>query len=234
MKKWIAFLLLLVLLTLSATPALAKNTPLKNGDEGDAVIRLQLRLFDLGYYTFKPTGLLGSITQSTLQQFQQNVQLPETGTGDENTLTALFSVTAAAAPFRAQIPLTYTASSGNYRIKGESAKWSIVKESLQRGTVYELTNCASGNTCKVVLESISGHAHMRPETEQDAQALNEWLGSINSFYKCTITVTVATRKIAASLQWSGDVCCVYFSGSTSDVFNLPDAEHDGIIQSQIN
>jgi len=232
MKKALIPLLLIVLLTVSATLTFAEKAPLRNGDEGDTVARLQLRLFELGFFTFKPTGLFGTVTQSALRAFQQNAGLTVTGTANGETLAALFAHAAAPAPFAAQIPLTFSGGSGSNRVKGEAGEWSEVKDGLKKGEAYEVTHCESGATCRLVMQGVGGHAHMRPETEKDAQALNAWLGATNSYYKCAVTVQLNGRPVAASLQWSGERCCLYFSGSLSDVFGLPDVEHEAIIQAQ--
>ncbi|MCL2694956.1 MAG: peptidoglycan-binding protein [Clostridiales bacterium] len=234
MKKYLALLLALAFLAVGAAYAFAEKAPIQNGDEGDMVARLQIRLFELGYYTFKPTGFYGTVTQKAMQQFQQSQNLPETGTGDGETLAALFADTTAPAPFRATVPLTFTGGGSVSPIAGAVVPWSEAKALFQAGEAYAVTHCASGAVCRLVFESAGGHAHMRPETEGDAKTLNAWLGTTNSFYKCAVTVMLGDRPTAASLQWSGETCCVYFAGSVSDVLGLPDAEHDMLIQTQVS
>ncbi|MGN1250911.1 MAG: peptidoglycan-binding protein, partial [Candidatus Spyradocola sp.] len=67
--------------TPSPTPALTKTPDpvnpyadlvLKDGDSGDDVISLQMRLRDLGYYNYKITGDFGSVTAQAVRDFQED------------------------------------------------------------------------------------------------------------------------------------------------------------------
>ena len=65
----------------------------------------------------------------------------------------------------------------------------------------------------------------------DAAAMTAWLGSQNSFYKIAVTALIDGQPIAASLQWDGSSrACLYFSGSSSHVLGLSDAEHDSLVK----
>ena len=70
--------------TPSPTPALTKTPEpvnpyadlvLKDGDSGDDVISLQMRLRDLGYYNYKITGDFGSVTAQAVRDFQEDNKL---------------------------------------------------------------------------------------------------------------------------------------------------------------
>ena len=61
--------------------------------------------------------------------------------------------------------------------------------------------------------------------------MTAWLGSQNSFYKIAVTALIDGQPIAASLQWDGSSrACLYFSGSSSHVLGLSDAEHDSLVK----
>jgi ABC-type Fe3+-hydroxamate transport system, periplasmic component len=70
---------------------------LRNGDSGDAVLRLQERLHELGYITEDYDGNYLSYTEDAVTQFQQNNDLVKTGIADEATQERLFSDEAVAA-----------------------------------------------------------------------------------------------------------------------------------------
>ena len=52
---------------------------LKDGDSGDDVISLQMRLRDLGYYNYKITGDFGSLTAQAVRDFQEDNKLKQDG-----------------------------------------------------------------------------------------------------------------------------------------------------------
>ncbi len=67
---------------------------LRLGDEGDAVKRLQTRLYRLGYSASAPDGIFGGDTARALRIFQHYSGLDETGVADLGTQTLLFSADA--------------------------------------------------------------------------------------------------------------------------------------------
>lgn len=68
--------------------------PMKEGDEGQEVYRLQRRLMALGYLTEEADGGYGKNTAAGVAAFQQQAGLKKTGQGDEKTLEKLFSSSA--------------------------------------------------------------------------------------------------------------------------------------------
>jgi iron complex transport system substrate-binding protein len=72
---------------------------LKAEDDNDNVKAMQQRLYDLGYVTDKDniTGYFGEVSEEAVKAFQKNSDIKETGTADNETLTALFSENAAKA-----------------------------------------------------------------------------------------------------------------------------------------
>lgn len=65
--------------------------PLRTGDEGSAVRRVQTRLYRLGYTTDVPDGVFGGGTSRALRIFQYYSGLDQTGVADEATQRRLFS-----------------------------------------------------------------------------------------------------------------------------------------------
>ena len=68
--------------------------PLKRGDRGTRVSRMQAELKALGYYAGATDGVYGSGTEKAVSAFQKQEGLNETGQADEETLKALFSESA--------------------------------------------------------------------------------------------------------------------------------------------
>ena len=73
----------------TATPVV--YTPLQKGDKSDAVLKLQERLYRLGYLNDDRDGSFGGKTQTALKAFQERAGLEATGIADSNTQTVLFS-----------------------------------------------------------------------------------------------------------------------------------------------
>ena len=77
------FPLIMVLLAVCLHSALGEGAPtLQYNSKGDAVIALQERLAELGYYTFNITGVYQERTQRAVRSFQEVHGLPITGTAD--------------------------------------------------------------------------------------------------------------------------------------------------------
>lgn len=89
---------------LTATPEpTVEPTPepyaeLKKGSKGDAVVKVQDRLKELGYLGGKSDGAYGNGTASAVTDFQRIAGLPETGVADSATQVALFSEEAPESP----------------------------------------------------------------------------------------------------------------------------------------
>lgn len=75
--------------TPAATPVSYKT--LTKGDEGDDVMKLQQRLFDLGYLVDAADGKFGNKTTTAVKYFQMGMDLPVTGIADSATQTMLYS-----------------------------------------------------------------------------------------------------------------------------------------------
>ena len=71
--------------------AAANNNTLQKGSKGDAVVKLQNRLNELGYSVGKADGDFGNKTKTAIEQFQAENGLDVTGIADEKTLELLYS-----------------------------------------------------------------------------------------------------------------------------------------------
>ena len=56
----------------SASPQASAFTLISYGSTGEMVVRIQLRLRELGYFDYKPTGNFQSMTVEATKKFQQN------------------------------------------------------------------------------------------------------------------------------------------------------------------
>lgn len=236
MKRIVLFILILLLLPVFTTAADGTDNILSQGDRGEDVVRIQTRLFDLGFYTYKPTGSFQTVTRTAVVSYQAACGFTADGTLGEVTMRSLFARGAKRVDFHAGVPLSFTAQ-GAITQKGEPVSWNAVRERLTEGETYQVRNAATGETASLVFASGENHAEMtvpaRPSADHNAAVsmLTAWLGSANSFYKCAVLFELDGQRIAASMQWDGaEHVCVYFTDSRSHVLNLPDAEHEANVK----
>ena len=203
------------------------------GYKGQLVVRIQLRLMDLGYYAYKPTGSYQAVTRRAALAYERAAGVKQDGRLTPEEQDELFSSGAARAPFAASIPLSFTAQNSYFAVTGELWDWAEVKKELAQGEIYTVTNCATGESCQMSFQDGENHAHMAPvpvRGDANEQMLKKWLGESNSYYKIAVTVRIGEKRVAASMQYDNATAHVYFQGSTSEVLGMADAEHDSLVK----
>ena len=233
MKRMLMLLLALACLCVGAT-ALAEEkerVTVSLGTKGQLVVRIQQRLMDLGYYSYKPTGSYQAVTRRAALSYERAAGNRQDGNLTPEEQDDLFSAGADRAPFAASIALSYTAQSSYFTVTGELRDWAEVKNQLTVGETYIVTNCATGENCRLIHQSGENHAHMKLVAQYaDEQMMKKWLGESNSYYKIAVTVQIGDKRVAASMQYDNAVAHVYFQGSLSHVLNMSDTEHDALIR----
>ena len=235
MKRVLLFLIAFAMLCFAGIGVGDATEPIRQGAKGEEIVRIQMRLFDLGFYTYKPTGSFQTVTRSAVVAYQAASGIMSDGSIGEETLQTLFSRGAKRVDFHAEIPLTYTAQ-GAITQKGNPVTWDMLKGTLAPETPYHVRNAATGEEIVLFYTGGENHAEMIPprtyqENRQSVDLLTKWLGSSDSFYKCAVLFELDGQWIAASMQWDGaEHVCLYFKDSRSHVQNLPDAEHDANIK----
>jgi peptidoglycan hydrolase-like protein with peptidoglycan-binding domain len=233
MKRMLVLLLAVTCLCIGAT-ALAEEKERETvtlGTKGQLVVRIQQRLMDLGYYTYKPTGSYQAVTRRAAMAYERAANVRQDGRLTPEEQDGLFSTGATRAPYVANVPLSFTAQTASFVTTGELWDWSEIKTQLTEGEAYTVSNCATGESCQLVFQGGENHAHMIPATQYtNGQMLKKWMGESNSYYKIAVTVQIEDKRIAASLQYDNTTAHVYFQGSTSHVLNMADVEHDRLVQ----
>ena len=233
MKRMLMLLLAVACLCIGAT-ALAEEKERETvslGTKGQLVVRIQQRLADLGYYAYKPTGSYQQVTRRAVLSYERAAGIKQDGRITPEEQDELFSGGAERAPFAASIALSFTAQTTPFAVTGELWDWAEVKKELQPGEIYTVTNCATGESCRMLFQNGENHANMAPSSlNTDGQTLKKWLGESNSYYKIAVTVMIADKQVAASLQYDNTVAHVYFQGSASHVLDMADAEHDSLVR----
>ncbi len=129
---------------------------LAKGSKGDAVKKLQTRLFELGYYTKKIDGDYGSSTQTAVKAFQKKAGLSQTGKADQNTQLLLFaqnapSLKATTAPAATPAPQATEKPANGYPY----STYTTASVNLRKGastTSTRLTTVSKGATVQVMGE----------------------------------------------------------------------------------
>ncbi len=225
-----------------APAASAADTLIKYGSTGEQIVRIQIRLRELGYFNFKPTGNFQNMSVQAARRFQQ-LQLDENGqpiiadgTIGAQSMAILFSKNAKRVDIDASIPfgpqLTGTAT-----VTGTASSWEEVKPKLVENKQYMFTDFNTGSTFNMTLVNAGNHAEMECSTAADTAVFLSCFGDAFNYSKRPMVMHLDNALVAASMQgephgqdtvsgndMQGHVC-VYFTGSTSHVGSLPDVEH---------
>ncbi len=122
----------------STTTAPIENyTVLKEGNSGEAVMRLQQYLDDLGYYSGRVDGAYGADTSTAVRQFQYYNGLTEDGIAGPSTQARLFGGTAVSLPTSAA-----TAKPNTSLLLNEGSAGNDVKQMQSR--LYQLRYLDAG------------------------------------------------------------------------------------------
>ena len=216
------------------------------GGTDEDVVRVQIRLRDLCYFSFKPTGKYQSMTANAAKAFQlkhttdDGTAMLSDGTIGAQTMDILFRHNVSRSDIQASIPIG-TSSVIDNPTTGEAVAWEEVRSTLAIGSSYLITDYNTGTTFYMVFTGGENHAEMECKDAFNAGVLKGIFGGEFNFSKRAVTVSVNGKNIAASLQgyphgedtygandMSGHVC-LFFDGSLSHVGSLPDAEHQELV-----
>lgn len=248
LKRLISFALCVILLTAAFVPASAANEGVySNGATGETVVRIQLRLAELGYLFYKPTGAYRSMTVEAVKAFQQRccdvgLSVAVDGVMGYETMRKLFSNDAPRAKIPDSVHIAIGPTSEKLSVKGETVEWNAVKPLLTIGESYEVTDCNTGKVFELTFSGGENHAEMELTSQDWLEEFMKICGGEFNCYKRPVVVKIGDKNIAASIQcyphgsesltengMTGHIC-VFFSGSLSHVGNLHDVEHEANIK----
>lgn len=215
----------------------------KEGSTGEMVVRIQIRLRELGYFNFKATGAYRGMTVDSAKQFQlryheQGEDIFVDGRMGEQSINRLFSSSALRAniPDSVHMPKGPTEPSASQT--GEILAWQEVKGMLTEAQSYRVTDCYTGSSFLVSYSGGENHAEVETTSTEETAKFMTICGSDYNFLKRPVVVNIDGREIAASIQcyphgsdsisqndMAGHVC-LYFDGSLSHVGGFPDIEHN--------
>lgn len=221
------------------------------GGTDEDVVRVQIRLRDLCYFSFKPTGKYQSMTANAAKAFQLKHTMDDgtamiaDGTIGSQSMDILFRHNVSRSDIQASIPIGTTTVKGT-PTPGEVVSWDEVRSTLAVGSSYLITDYNTGTTFYMIFTGGENHAEMECKDAFNAGVLKSVFGGEFNFSKRAVTVSVNGKNIAASLQgyphgedtyaandMDGHVC-LFFAESLSHVGSLPDAEHQELIYKASN
>ncbi|NLB61579.1 MAG: peptidoglycan-binding protein, partial [Clostridiales bacterium] len=236
-KLSICVLALLLICIGSATATYTAETVAQNSF-GETVVRVQLRLRELDYLYFKPTGNFKGMTVNSVMQFQTREGLPVDGTAGEQTQTILFSARALRAliPDSTHIPIGPSYQS-NHEIKGSIVVWDTIKSELIVGKSYRVMDYNTGKVFFMTYTGGTNHAEMECTSSKDMEIFLQVFGGVVNYSKRPVVIGVSGKDVAASLfgfphgtdtitnnDMDGHTC-MFFQGSVSHVGGIADVEH---------
>ncbi|MCR5809675.1 MAG: peptidoglycan-binding protein [Clostridiales bacterium] len=250
MKKIVALLIsIIIAAAFCAAPTIASstaNSAMRIYDKtstGSMVVRIQIRLRELGYLNFKPTGSYKSMTVNAVKDFQSNYrdsgyEMQVDGKMGPQSLELLFKYDAKRVSLNGvSIPAGPKHGSDTLVKTGSLLPWASVRSMLVPGKSYTITDCYTGKVFELVFSGGDNHAEMEPASEAKLADFKEICGKEYNFLKRPVVVEIDGQEVAASIQcWphgedtignngmTGHVC-LFFDGSTSNVGRLPDVEH---------
>ena len=229
---------LILLCVFSVSSAASIYETVAQNSFGETVQRVQIRLRELDYFYFKPTGNYKGMTVNSVIKFQMREGLPVDGTAGEQTQTILFSARAlrATIPDSVHIPIGPSLQ-GTQEIKGSLVRWDTIKTELIVGKSYRVMDYNTGKVFYMTYTGGTNHAEMECTTAEDmAKFLSVFCGVVN-YSKRPVVIGVNGKDVAASLYGfphgtdtikDNDMdghTCMFFQGSTSHVGGIADVEH---------
>lgn len=217
----------------------------RQGSIGETVQRVQIRLRDLDYLHFKPTGSFRGMTVTGTIEFQK-MQVTDDGSwvaadgeAGEQTQSILFSPRAIRASISSSVHIPIgPALHGSASLKGKMMSWDKVKERLTAGSSYKVFDYNTGKSFKIKYIGGEKHAEVECETADDTQVFLEVFGGEYNYSKRAMILQIDKDTIVAASMIGmphgkdsvsgndmGGYICLFFDGSKSHVGNVTDVEH---------
>ena len=223
-------------------------TPLMLNDSGNLVIRVQQRLRDLGYITYRATGQYFTMTETGVREFQEQNDLDVDGRVGAMTYEKLFQTSGLIRKPLSAAEATKNTTGASYSSEsspgtGTAGDWfTEIDAAFPVDTTVTITDFNTGKSFQMTRKGGVGHADVEPPDADAYKAYIDCFGGSPNWEKRAVIVTIGGTNYAASLAGNeqgedtisdntmAGHTCLYFSGSVSDVLGFADKEHDEMVQ----
>lgn len=211
---------------------------LQLNDKGLEIIRLQMRLRELGYFNLRATGNYFNGTKNAVTEFQQKNGLDSDGQVGQMSYAKLYSFSGVAR--RPKSPSVYITSgkTGAIKVTGQLGDWVSISAAFPVSTTaaVKVTDCITGDSFNVYRTGGVNLAEIEPATSGDNDIYKSCYNGKAIWEERAVVVTVNGADYAASLcgypAGSDNVAdngmtghtTLYFYGSTSDVLGFANKE----------
>lgn len=222
-----------------------ENIIIREGDSGDYVYSVQMRLRDLGYFSYKITGEFGGYTTNALKSFQSENSLTSDGIAGQKTLDVLYGNDAKRAPVKeVKKPVVVAPSgSGSKSVrKGQLKEWSWVHKNWPRGGKATVIDYNTGKQYTMVRVGGSKHADVEPATKKDCGILKATYGGSWSWARRAVIFNIKGTWVAGSINgmphgyetvanndMTGQVC-IHALNSATHVRGIADPDHQRMVR----
>jgi hypothetical protein len=212
---------------------------MKENDKGSEVVRLQMRLRELGFFNYRPTGNFFSVTKNSVIDFQKNNDLGSDGRVGEQTYQKLFSTSDVARRTKSpSVTIVAGKQSSTPVLKGQLGDWATINTAfaVSSTTTVKVTDCVSQKAFYVYRTGGTNLAEVETATEGDYATFKECFGGKTTWERRGVIVTINGTDYSASLFGSPNGTdtlasngmtghtTLYFYGSKSDILGFADKE----------
>lgn len=216
----------------------AADFPLKKGSSGVEVVRLQLRLVDLGYIQFRATGRYGDMTYRGVLRYQRTQRIAADGYVGDETYMNVFSSGAPRQPQNDKLKKVFGPGAVTpAKTSDELMIWAEVDKLIPVGSTFKIVDFNTNSSFTVTRTGGANHAEVRTVEDLDYEAYLRVLGGEYTWEKRAAIVEVGGHRLPASffgmptenfnpknLNMAGSFC-LFFNESRSDIWDLLDSEH---------
>ncbi|RQD69098.1 MAG: peptidoglycan-binding protein [Tindallia sp. MSAO_Bac2] len=183
--------------------AYSEGVVLRQEMENSDVMRLQQDLKALGYFDVTPTGYFGSITESSVRNFQQGHGLTVDGLAGPATISKIRSLKNAG-----HTQQTVSRGGSRTEVASQTGQTNVkmmswfdeVKPLWNRGENAVVTDVGTGLSFNVQRTYGRNHADVETLTKEDTRILKEIAGGSWSWKRIPVIVEVHGQRIAASMS----------------------------------
>jgi peptidoglycan hydrolase-like protein with peptidoglycan-binding domain len=222
----------------SPSPSVSGFQMLMQNSKGAEVIRVQMRLRELGYFIYRATGNYFNATITAVTDFQKNNGLSSDGRVGEMTYSKLFTTSGLVRKKASPSAIVSGKQSDTATYTGELGDWATINAAFAADstTSYKVTDSITGDSFNVVRTGGTNLAEVETATADDYTMFKKCFGGKTTWEKRGVVVTINGTNYAASLFGNPNGTdkladngmtghtTLYFNGSTSDVLGFVDKE----------